>query len=66
MFKLESILNRKIVRRIFTYYGNRAKKRIDELFGAEKERGISALLGRLPLKVAINIAMNKIGVNEKM
>lgn len=66
MPKLESILNRKIVRRLFSYYGNRAKRRIDELFSIEKERGISAFLGRLPLKAVMNIAMNKIGVNEKM
>ena len=66
MPKLENILNKKIVRRLFSYYGNRGKRRIEELFGREREKGISAFLGRLLLKAAINIAMNKMGVNEKM
>jgi len=63
---LESIINRKIVRKLFSYYGTGGKKRIDELFGAEKEKSFSAFFGRMPIQVALNIAMKKVGLTEEM
>jgi radical SAM protein with 4Fe4S-binding SPASM domain len=66
MPSLKKILNRKIVRRIFEHYSGTGRDRIDELFGAEKSRSLGAFFGRLPLETALNIAMNRIGVNEEM
>jgi len=63
---LESVVNRKIVRKLFSYYGTSGKKRIDELFGAKKEKDLSAFLGRIPIRLALNIAMKKIGLTEEM
>lgn len=63
--RLEKTMNRKIVRRIFSYYAGRGRRRIDELFGAGKQRGPGAVLGRVPLQWALNRAMRKIGVDEE-
>ena len=66
MPSLEKILNRKIVRRIFDYYTTRGEARIDEFFGAEKEYSPGAVLGRLPIQIALNTAMKKMAVTEEM
>ncbi len=66
MVNLERMVNKKIVRKLFSYYGGKGKSRIDELFGAKKEKGISAFFGRLPIQVAMNITMKKIGISEEM
>ncbi len=66
MRDLEKIMNRKIVKGIFRYYGYKGQKRIDELFGKEKEKGLGALLGRIPLQAAVKIGMKKIGLNKKL
>jgi radical SAM protein with 4Fe4S-binding SPASM domain len=66
MHKLENILNRKVVRRIFDHYTTKGKGRIDELFGASKDRSLGAFFGRLPIQAALNMAMKRMGVNEAM
>lgn len=64
MTRFERILNRRLVRRVFNYYGNRGKGRIEELFGKEREKSLSAFLGRIPIKIALDVVMKKIGVDE--
>jgi len=59
-------MNRKIVRNIFNHYTTSGQERIDELFGAAKERSLKAAIGRMPVKAALNIGMKKIGVNQDM
>jgi radical SAM protein with 4Fe4S-binding SPASM domain len=66
MPKLDRAMNRKIVRRLFNYYTTRGSRRIDELFGTEKERGIKSLLTRLPLETALNRAMKGMRISEEM
>jgi len=66
MQKLEKIMNKKIVRRMFHYYSTKGKKRIEELFTKEKERSIGAFFSRLPLQIAVNTGMKKIGLTEEM
>ena len=64
--KLENVMNKKIVRKGFSYYSNKGRIRIDEIFDEEKEKHLSAFLGRVPIKVALNLGMNKIGLNDEM
>jgi radical SAM protein with 4Fe4S-binding SPASM domain len=59
-------MNRKIVRRLFNYYTTRGSWRIDELFGAEKEKGLKPLLTRLPLAMALNRTMRGMRISEDM
>jgi MoaA/NifB/PqqE/SkfB family radical SAM enzyme len=66
MSKLENIMNKKIVRRALRYYGEKGVRRIDELFGSEKENSLGAFLGRVPLSIAINKAMKRLGVNKEL
>jgi radical SAM protein with 4Fe4S-binding SPASM domain len=66
MFDVEKIMNRKVVRNIFRYYGYKGEQRINEIFGAERERSIGAFFGRLPLQIALNLGMRKLGVNRKL
>jgi len=66
MLKLDTIMNRKIVRRIFTHYTTKGERRIDELFGAEKERSLGAFFGRIPIQTTLNMAMKRIGLTEEM
>jgi len=66
MSSLEKFLNNKVVKNSIHYYSDKGKKRIDELFGEEKEKSLQAFLGRLPLTMFLNAGMKKIGVNEKM
>jgi radical SAM protein with 4Fe4S-binding SPASM domain len=66
MPRLDRVMNRKIVRRLFNYYTTKGSRRIDELFGAEKEHGIKALLTRFPLETALNRAMKVMNVTEEM
>lgn len=63
---LERVMNRKTVRGILRYYGYKGSRRVDEMFGAEKERGIGAFLGRLPLKAAVGAGMKKLGMSEEI
>jgi MoaA/NifB/PqqE/SkfB family radical SAM enzyme len=62
----EKVLNRRIVRALFAHYAGRGKRRIEELFGAEKQRGPGAFLGRAFLQGVLSRAMNKIGVDEEL
>jgi radical SAM protein with 4Fe4S-binding SPASM domain len=66
MSNLENVLNRKIVRRIFNYYTTRGEARIDELFGEKKKYTPEAILGRLPVQVALNAAMKRMAVTDGM
>ncbi len=66
MPRLDKVLNRNTVRRLFNYYTTRGSRRLDELFGAEKEHGVKALLTRLPLQMALNRAMKGMGITEEM
>ncbi|UCB47247.1 MAG: radical SAM protein [Spirochaetota bacterium] len=66
MLNPEKVLNRKLVRNIFHHYGYKAERRIDEIFGAEKEKSISAFFGRLPLQIALNAGMRKLGINKQL
>ena len=66
MQKVEKIMNKKIVRRMFSHYTQRGRRRIEELFGEEKEKSIGAFFGRIPLQAALNIGMKKIGLTEEM
>ncbi|MFW6180181.1 MAG: radical SAM protein [Spirochaetota bacterium] len=62
----EKIMNRKLVRALFFHYAGRGRKRIEELFGAEKQRGPGAFLGRAFLRGALDRAMKRIGVDEEL
>jgi MoaA/NifB/PqqE/SkfB family radical SAM enzyme len=66
MPKFERVMNSNIVRGVMKYYGYRGQKRIDEMFGAQKERGIGPFLGRMPLKVAVHLGMKKLGMSKDM
>lgn len=63
---LEKFMNRKIVQKFMKYYGGRGKKRVEELFIEDKEKGLGPLLGRIPLRIAINAGMKKIGLPPGM
>jgi radical SAM protein with 4Fe4S-binding SPASM domain len=63
---LERVMNRNAVRGILRYYGYKGSKRVDEIFGAEKERGIGAFFSRLPLKAAVRVSMKRIGMSKEM
>jgi len=62
----EKVLNRRIVRVLFSHYAGRGKRRIEELFGAEKQRGPGAFLGRAFLQGVLSRAMKKISVDDEM
>jgi MoaA/NifB/PqqE/SkfB family radical SAM enzyme len=66
MSKLEDVMNRKLVRALFNHYTTSGIKRMNELFGAPKERSVRAAIGRIPVKTALNIGMKKIGITEEM
>jgi radical SAM protein with 4Fe4S-binding SPASM domain len=66
MQKVEKIMNKRFVRRLFHHYANSGKRRIDELFGDKKEKTIRAFFGRLPLQIAIDAGMKRIGLTEQM
>jgi MoaA/NifB/PqqE/SkfB family radical SAM enzyme len=66
MKDLAKILNRRIVRRFFNYYATKGKQRVYEFFGDSKEKSLSAFLGRIPIQVAVNLAMKKLGLTEEM
>ena len=66
MAKLEKIMNRRIVRSLFNHYSTRGRARIEELFGADRERTLRAFLGRIPVNAALGLGMKKIGVNEDL
>lgn len=59
-------MNKKIVRKLFSYYRTRGRKRIDELFGAKMEKSLSAFFGRIPIQLALNIAMKRIGLTDEL
>lgn len=63
---VERVINRKIVRKVLHHYGYKGQKRIDEIFGAEKERGIGPFFGRMFLKIAMHLGMKKLGMSTKM
>jgi len=62
----EKVFNSNAVRGILRYYGYNGQKRIDEMFGAQKERGIGAFFGRVPLNVAVGLGMKKLGMSRQM
>jgi sulfatase maturation enzyme AslB (radical SAM superfamily) len=59
-------MNRKIVRKILNHYTSKGERRIDELFGEEREGSIGAFFGRMPVQFTLNRVMNRMGVNEEM
>jgi MoaA/NifB/PqqE/SkfB family radical SAM enzyme len=63
---VERVINRKVVRKILHHYGYKGQERIDEIFGAEKKRGIGPFFGRMPLKIAMQLGMRKLGMSRKM
>jgi radical SAM protein with 4Fe4S-binding SPASM domain len=60
------MMNRRITRRFFNYYTTGGSRRIDELFGAEKERGAMPFIGRLVLGAALNRTMKGMGICDDM
>jgi MoaA/NifB/PqqE/SkfB family radical SAM enzyme len=66
MAKIENIVNSWAVKKLFTYYGGRGSKRIDELFGKEKEKTPGALVGRIPIQIILNKLTDRIGLNADM
>jgi len=66
MSKLEDVMNKRLVRNLFNHYTTTGQKRIDELFGAPKQRSLRAALGRIPVRTALNIGMKKIGITRDM
>jgi len=66
MQKVERILNNKLVRRLFLYYGTKGNIYIDELFGINIKKTPFSFIKKLPLMVSLNMSMKKIGITEKM
>jgi radical SAM protein with 4Fe4S-binding SPASM domain len=66
MPRLERVMNRKIIRKLFNYYTTRGSRRIEELFGRQREGGIGPFIARLPLETALNRAMKKMAISEEM
>jgi MoaA/NifB/PqqE/SkfB family radical SAM enzyme len=63
---LEKIMNSRIVRAIFNYYSTRGSGYIEELFGGKRARSPLSLLGRTPIHLALNAAMKRLGLTERM
>ena len=63
---LEKVMNSNIVRSIMRYYSNKGSKRIYELFGDKKDKGIGAFFTRLLITLALNYGMKKINLTEEM
>ena len=66
MADLERVVNSRIIKGLMKYYSDKGSKRIDELFGGKKERGIKAFLTRSPITLALNYGMKKINLTEEM
>ncbi|MBN2322920.1 MAG: radical SAM protein [Spirochaetes bacterium] len=63
---IEKVMNSKAVRGILRYYGYKGQSRIDEMFGAPKQKGIGPFFGRVPLKIAVSLGMKKLGMSKEL
>jgi len=66
MQKVERILNNKMIRKLFLYYGTKGNKYVDGLFGIKINKTPLSFIQRFPLRFSLNLAMKKIGLTEKM
>jgi radical SAM protein with 4Fe4S-binding SPASM domain len=66
MEKIEKLMNRRIVKRILLHYFDKGRQRVGELFGDAKERSIGAFFGRIPVRLAVNVGMKRIGLTPEM
>ena len=51
---MEKMVNSRVVRKLFKYYGGHGSKRINELFVKDREKSPDALLGRFPIRLLLN------------